>query len=159
MDSHPSDTISIPRGNAPEEYVASRTIIKSASVKVMLSYNYNHFESSMTLENPMGVTLEEIDEARKNLNRLNNKAIKQYKEAKEAADRREQSAYLRAEFKAQCERILKKPEEERTAEQKAQLKQYQDEDWENQFDFDYDFEDDDEDWAPWGQTIERSVGE
>lgn len=39
------------------------TKIKTASVKVMLSYDYSHFEASMSLENDNGLSMEEIDEA------------------------------------------------------------------------------------------------
>lgn len=58
------------------------TIIKSASVKVMLSYNYNHFEASMVVENEEGVTVQDVDNARKDCQRLCDKAIKQYQIAK-----------------------------------------------------------------------------
>lgn len=39
------------------------TIRKSATVKVMLSHNYNHFEASIALENDEGVTVQDIDSA------------------------------------------------------------------------------------------------
>jgi len=42
-----------------------QTKIKSASVKVMLSYDYSHFEASMALENDNGLSMLEIDNARK----------------------------------------------------------------------------------------------
>ncbi len=42
------------------------TVIKNASVKVMLSYDYSHFEASMSLENDNGIGMNEIDLARKN---------------------------------------------------------------------------------------------
>ena len=61
------------------------TIIKSASVKVMLSHDYSHFEASMALENESGIPLKDIDEARKNCQRLADKAVGQYKTAKQDA--------------------------------------------------------------------------
>ncbi len=45
------------------------TKVKSASVKVMLSYDYSHFESSMAIENESGLTMQDIDNARKNCHR------------------------------------------------------------------------------------------
>ena len=47
-----------------------KTKIKNASVKVMLSYDYSHFEASMSLENEGGLSMAEIDTARKNCQRL-----------------------------------------------------------------------------------------
>jgi len=63
----------------------SETKVKTASVKVMQSYNYCHFEASMTIENEDGLELLDIDGARKNCQRLTDKAVKQYQKAKEMA--------------------------------------------------------------------------
>ncbi len=64
------------------------TIVKNASVKVMLSYDYSHFEVSMQVENESGLSLKDIDEARKSCQRLADKAVGQYKTAKAAAANR-----------------------------------------------------------------------
>lgn len=61
------------------------TKIKNASVKVMLSYDYSHFEASMSLENDEGLSKEDIDLARKDCQRLADKAVGQYKTAKSMA--------------------------------------------------------------------------
>lgn len=119
------------------------TIIKSASVKVMQSYNYCHFEASMTLENESGLTAHNIDAARKDCQRLTDKAVKQYQKAKEMAAKRNDGQYQMENFRSECERIKKKDEHDRTLKEIAMLNQYEDENWQSQFDYDYDYEDDD----------------
>lgn len=120
------------------------TVIKSASVKVMLSYDYSHFEASMALENDNGLTTKEIDEARKSCQRLTNKAVDQYKKYKSNAAQRNDGQYKMAAFEQECKRIEAKSEGDRTLNEIAMLKQYKDEDWRNKFEYDYDFDDDDE---------------
>lgn len=119
------------------------TKVKAASVKVMLSYDYSHFEASMSLENDNGLSLQDIDEARKDCQRLANKAIGQYKTAKEQAAKRNDGQYKMRAFEQECQQIEKKEEHDRTLREIAMLKQYKDENWQAQFDCDYDFEDDD----------------
>ncbi len=119
------------------------TIIKSASVKVMLSYDYSHFEAAMSLENDKGLSLKDIDEARKNCQRLADKAVAQYKTAKSMAANRTDGQYKMASFETECKKILAKPEQDRTLKEIGMLKQYQDENWQAQFDYDYDYDDDD----------------
>lgn len=118
------------------------TKIKSASVKVMQSFNYCHFEVCTTIENDEGLTKAEIDDARKDCQRLTDKAIEQYKKAKELAAKRSDGQYKMENFKAQCEQILRKAEGDRTINEIAMLKQYQDENWQAQFEYPYDYEDD-----------------
>jgi len=120
----------------------STTLVKTASVKVMLSYDYSHFEASMSLENEFGLTMSEIDEGRKNCQRLADKAVMQYKKAKSMAAQRTDGKYQMDNFIAGCKRIENKPEGERTIDEVAMLKQYKDEDWQSQFDYRYDYEDD-----------------
>jgi hypothetical protein len=120
------------------------TIIKSASVKVMLSYDYSHFEASMALENDKGLSLKDIDEARKNCQRLADKSVAQYKTAKSMAAKRSDGQYQMQNFEAECQRIMAKPEQDRTVREIGMLKQYQDEDWKAQFDYGYDYDDDDQ---------------
>lgn len=117
------------------------TVIKSASVKVMLSYDYSHFEASMALENENGVTIKEMDDARKDCNRLANKAIAQYKIFKEQAAKRSDGEFKMKNFEAECKRIKEKSEYDRTLKEIAMLKQYENENWQAQFDYYYDFED------------------
>lgn len=118
------------------------TKIKAASVKVMLSYDYSHFEASMSVENDNGLSLEEIDSARKNCQRLADKAVSQYKTAKTMAANRSNGEYKMASFESECKRIQVKEECDRTLKEIAMLKQYEDENWQAQFDYNYDYEDD-----------------
>lgn len=118
------------------------TIIKSASVKVMLSYDYSHFEALMSLENENGVTKEEMDAARKDCQRLAAKAIEQYKIAKTCAALKNDGQYRMSNFEAECKKIAAKQEHDRTLKEIAMLKQYTDENWQEQFDYQYDYEDD-----------------
>ena len=117
-------------------------IIKSASVKVMLSYDYSHFEASMSLESDNGLSVEEIDTARKNCQRLADKAVGQYKKAKSMASKRSNAEYDKKFFLNQVADIQKKAEGDRTINEMAILKQYQDENWQAQFNYDYDYDDD-----------------
>lgn len=108
----------------------------------MLSYDYSHFEASMSLENENGVTKEELDNARKDCQRLADKAIKQYRVAKRVAASRNNGQYEIQNFEAACKKIAIKDEHDRTLKEIAMLKQYQDENWRAKFNYDYDYEDD-----------------
>jgi hypothetical protein len=119
------------------------TKIKSASVKVMLSYDYSHFEASMSLENDNGLSMNEIDTARKNCQRLADKAVSQYKTAKLQAANRNDGEYKMKNFEGECKRIKEKIEHDRTLKEIAMLKQYENENWQAQFEYDYDYMDDD----------------
>jgi hypothetical protein len=118
------------------------TTIKTASVKVMLSYDYSHFETSMSIENESGLSMKDIDEARKNCQRLCDKAVYQYKTHKANAAQRSDGKYKMASFEEECKRIQKKDEHDRTLKEIAMLKQYEQENWQAQFDYEYDYEDD-----------------
>jgi len=120
------------------------TKIKSASVKVMLSYDYSHFEASMSLENDNGLSQREIDDARKSCQRLADKAVGQYKVAKTMAANRSNGEYAMRNFESECKRIQAKSEHDRTLKEIAMLKQYENENWQAQFDYEYDYEDDDQ---------------
>jgi hypothetical protein len=123
----------------------NETKVKSASVKVMLSYDYSHFEASMALENDNGLTMKEIDEARKNCQRLADKAVSQYKIAKDSASRRQDGQYKMDNFVSQCKKIEAKTEGDRTINEIAMLNQYKQENWQSQFLYDYNYEDDEND--------------
>lgn len=118
------------------------TKIKTASVKVMLSYDYSHFEASMSLENEDGIELQEVDNARKMCQRLADKAVGQYKQAKASASRRSDGEYKMANFESQCKKIQAKDEGDRTINEVAMLKQYENEKWQEQFEDRYDYDDD-----------------
>lgn len=117
------------------------TIIKTASVKVMLSHNYNHFEASMTLENDNGVQVSDIDNARKDCQRLCDKAIKQYDIAKNVANRRISLRSERASLESEVSRIRQMPREAWTVTDKAKVKALEDHNWEIQFDYQDDYND------------------
>lgn len=118
------------------------TIVKQASVKVMLSYDYSHFEASMSVENESGLSLKDIDEARKSCQRLADKAVGQYKKFKTMAAERTNGEYKMRSFEEECKRIDKKDEHDRTLKEIAMLKQYKEEAWKEQFEYDYDYDDD-----------------
>lgn len=120
----------------------SETILKTASVKVMLSYDYSHFESSMSLENEAGLSMKEINEARKNCQRLCDNAVRQYKIYKEMAANRQDGKFKMTLFENECKKIQLKDEHDRTLKEIAMLKQYENENWQAQFDYNYDYDDD-----------------
>lgn len=108
----------------------------------MLSYDYSHFETSMSLGDENGITNEDIDNARKDCQRLCDKAVKQFKIAKLIAAKRSDGQYQMTNFENECKRIAAKQEHDRTLKEIGMLKQYQDEQWRENFEYDYDYEDD-----------------
>ncbi len=96
----------------------------NASVKVMRSYDYCHFEVSLGTELPL--TLEEIDEIRKEAAKLADRAVEQYKIAKRFAAEAEQDSRQASWLKHQVEQILKKPESEWDEDEKANVKALRD---------------------------------
>jgi hypothetical protein len=115
------------------------------SVKIMLSYDYSHFEIALSSDAEMDA--KGVNDLRKTAQRLADEAVRQYKRAKEAAATRASGASERAYFLREVESIQKLPEEDRTVRQIAVLKKYQDDNWESQFTDDYDY-DDDKDFQP-----------
>lgn len=104
----------------------------NASVKVMNSYDYCHFEVALSQDNVE--TIIEIDELRKEAQRLVDRAIKQYKIAKEITGRSYQLPELRRRVQ-----IIKEntPMSEWTPEQMATVKTLED----LEHDMAYDYED------------------
>lgn len=129
----------------------------SASVKIMLSYDYCHFEVCKSSDEPM--TDKQINEMRKDVQRLADEAVRQYKLAKHNESEREKSKYEEEKFEAQIKRIKEKPEGERTINEVAQLKQWEDEQWRKGYfsRYDYDYEDDEQtyDWEEEYEEEER----
>jgi len=111
----------------------------NASVKVMNSYDYCHFEVALSADD---VTLEDTDNMRKDAQRLVDKAIKQYKIAKKAHDHTEPSGEFVRRVKAIKENF---PQSEWTPDQKAAVKQYDDMCFlaSHQYDYQDDWVDDD----------------
>ena len=118
----------------------SKTIFKSASVKVMLSHNYNHFETSIILENEEGLNTEEINEARKDCMRLCDKAIIQYNQAKHAANKLCGLDEARKTLSIEVDKLRAK-DGELTPEEKAKIKTLEDYNWNKQFDYEDGFDD------------------
>lgn len=101
--------------------------LTSASVKVMRSHDYCHFEVNLSTDiDPSADACAQVDELRKTAARLADKAVEQYKIAKDNARiiESEQGRLDNAMFYAQ--KILDKPEGERTPQEQAQVKALQD---------------------------------
>jgi len=105
-----------------------------ASVKVMRSYDYNHFEVSLSSEEVS--SLEEVDDLRKSAARLVDKAVIQYQTSKNHALRIPDQ-----ELSRQAKIITENhPKSEWTEEQKAIIKKHEDDMyWSNRI-FDYEDE-------------------
>ncbi len=108
----------------------------SATVKVMISHNYNHFEASISLENEDGVSFEDIDNARKDCNRLCDKAIKQYNTAKTIESKRLSLSNEKRNLEREVSEIKQRDKETWTVVEKAKVKTLEDHNWELQWDYD-----------------------
>lgn len=97
--------------------------INIASVKVMRSHDYCHFEVNLaaTVDCPPDSPewFQQVDSLRKNAARLADKAVAQYKIAKQA-HQSEESSWDSMRYAA--EQAEKTPEPERTPDQKAAIK-------------------------------------
>jgi len=96
-----------------------------ANVKVMLSYNYCHFEVSKQIEGD-NITQQDIDEARKDCQRLADKAVGQYKTAKTEENKRVGNSYERDQLEREVRSIRLKDEKEWTVLDKAKVKALED---------------------------------
>lgn len=113
-----------------------------ASVKIMLSYDYNHFEVCLGSDEDLGI--QAVNELRKTAQRLADEAVRQYKVAKHRAEQALRLGSERDYLKQQVASFSLMPESELTAEQRAKRKAVEDEAYWNQAEYDY--EDD------WGDT-------
>ena len=120
----------------------SKTIRKSATVKVMLSYNYNHFEASIALENEDGLEVKDIDDARKDCNRLCDKAIIQYQQAKTIENKRANKVSEKRQLEREVAEIKQKDKSTWTVVEKAKVKALEGHDWNLQWDYDDDWDED-----------------
>ena len=114
------------------------TILKSSTVKVMLSYDYNHFEASILIENEKGLTVKEIDGARKSCARLCDKAIRQYKTAKNIENQRIELRGEKRRLELEVDRIKEQSKTRWSPEEKAKVKALEDNDWNLAWDYDDD---------------------
>jgi len=109
------------------------------SVKVMRSFDYCHFEISLSISDDAmaNISLDEVDQLRKAAARLADKAVEQYKVAKanfETCDseRRDHDFEERSMF---LNAIRSKPEHERTPEEQARLKAHNDFRYRTRYDY------------------------
>lgn len=107
--------------------------IENASVKVMRSYDYCHFE--VCLSSSSATTVQGVDELRKAAARLADKAVEQYKIAKTAQGRL--YAIKQKWTLLQAQNI---PENDRSPEDKAVIKYHADAAFAAQFEYDYEDE-------------------
>lgn len=105
-----------------------------ASVKVMNSYDYGHFE--ITLSSDQEMTISEINEMRKDAQRLVDNSVRQYKEAKRQATG--DLNWQKDLFYKKADEIRLKPVIEWTPEDKAHMKVLADRNWESWNGYDYD---------------------
>lgn len=114
--------------------------INLASVKVMRSHDYCHFEvnlsASVDCPPDSPEWFQAVDNLRKNAARLADKAVEQYKVARENLAELE-SELVSLEFAA--DRAERTPESERTPEQKAAIKALSDAEFAQRH---YDYQDD-----------------
>lgn len=111
-----------------------------ASVKVMRSHDYCHFE--ICLSSSSAVAPELVDGLRKTAARLADKAVEQYKVAKENAHFLEVDRRAREFEEERMEEMRALPETERTPEEQARLKAFDDAAWRAARKYDYE-----DDWV------------
>jgi hypothetical protein len=104
--------------------------IQSASVKVMRSHDYCHFE--VCLSSSDADTPQKVDELRKEAARLADKAVAQYRIAKAAATRLDN---IKEPWR--LEQAQRTPEGERTPTEKAIIKYHADAAFAARFNYDY----------------------
>jgi ATP-dependent Clp protease ATP-binding subunit ClpA len=108
-----------------------------ASVKIMLSYDYNHFEICLGTDDEQNLSAKEVNELRKTAQRLADHAVKQYQTAKEKEKGRLNLSYERNRLEEEVDKIKDIPKKKWTAEQKAKVKALEDEEYWNQHNYDY----------------------
>ena len=127
-----------------EQTLTGKDIAMKASVSVKCSYDYNNFEISLTSDEDM--TFEQVNEMRKEAQRLVDKAIKQYKIMKGCIQSLCNTSYRYEELRKQLKIITENfPKSEWTPEQKAIEKAFNDMEYQRiQWEY-YNYEDDYED--------------
>lgn len=97
----------------------------SASVKVMLSYDYCHFEVVLGCDREISTS--EVDAMRKDAQRLADKAVEQYRVAKAEESRLRRADAIMLDLSTKVKAIKENiPKSEWDAEQKATVKAYED---------------------------------
>lgn len=99
--------------------------VSNASVRIMLSYDYCHFEICLGIDEQ--IELSQVDDLRKCAQRLADKAIDQYKTAKKENDRRGGIIYDIEQLESKVSTIKKVfPKNSWNPQQKAFIKAYDD---------------------------------
>ncbi len=112
--------------------------ITTASVKVMRSFDYCHFEVALGLTHDIAITKGEVDDLRKDAARLADKAVEQYKIAKaNFALLAEDEARMRREAKVVAE-LRARPE--LLPEDKARVKAFNDHKFRKRYSYEDDWE-------------------
>jgi hypothetical protein len=125
--------------------------IEIAGVKVMRSFDYCHFE--VTLSASLSDLTEEqdrvkaVDELRKQAARLADKAVEQYKIAKENARLCGNDPFNLERLKREALQAEARPESERTPEEMAALKYLSDSYYQNRRRYNYEDDFREPDWA------------
>ncbi len=99
----------------------------TASVKVMNSYDYCHFEIALSQDVD---NLIDVNTLRIRAQQLVDEAVRQYKVAKEKATDYENDMRGKARLKIEVDKILEKPKKEWSPEEKAKVKAIEDVEWE-----------------------------
>jgi hypothetical protein len=115
--------------------------INAASVKVMRSHDYCHFEVQLGAAGSAfaGITPEQVDELRKTAARLADKAVEQYKVAKRNFEELDRERRERVFDARNVDRIEAKPEYERTPEDAMTLKAFSDFRYRTRYDYEDDW--------------------
>jgi hypothetical protein len=100
--------------------VYEEKIMPKASVKVMRSYDYCHFEVALSSDDDL--TLEQINEMRKDAALLADEAVRQYKIAKKKENKRESLEWEIQRTLERVARIEAKPRSEWTIEEAALMR-------------------------------------
>ena len=118
-------------------------------VKVMRSHDYCHFEIQLPITlstataDEEGTPDQKTDNVRKAAMRLVDKAVEQYKRAKQIEAMEVTEGYRLTDMRLAAAKAEETPESERTPEQQADIKRYADYKYWKSRDFEYDYEDED----------------
>lgn len=127
--------------------ISTNMPIDTASVKVMRSHDCCHFEVclSTTLRNQIDAA-GQVDELRKTAARLADKAVDQYKAAKENAELAMSDKQGLETMRYRARQAMEKPEAERTPEDMAMIKAIEDRAHRNRPRYNYDDDWQEPDW-------------
>lgn len=110
-----------------------------ASVKIMRSYDYNHFEVSLSTDEL--IDEKEVNSLRVKAAKLVDHAIEQYKKKKNTEAYSANNTYLRGELERKVKAIKENfPQSEWTPEQIAVVKQLSDLEFNDRFEYDEEYQ-------------------